>query len=63
MLRRWGFMVLSCALPLLTLVLTAALTTAVAAQTEESSDDAARRHFRLGQAHYENGAGPMEAAP
>jgi len=25
------------------------------AQTEESADDAARRHFRLGQAHYENG--------
>jgi len=51
MAGRWVFVVVGCAL---TLALPA-LVSPVRAQTEESSDDAARRHFRLGQAHYENG--------
>jgi tetratricopeptide (TPR) repeat protein len=50
MLRRWVFVAFGLVVTLATPVF---VTTAHA--QEESSDDAARRHFRLGQAHYENG--------
>lgn len=52
MSRRRGWWVLG--LVLCVSVPTATVTTRASAQAE-SSDDAARRHFRLGQAHYENG--------
>ncbi len=51
MVRRWGIVVVGCAL-WMAMPMSGGR---VSAQTEESADDAARRHFRLGQAHYENG--------